>query len=74
MVRAHYKRGDIRWTDKVTIGNTDKKRPKGRPFSKWWDEIKKFTECLHQIQKQEAQRNKWKCLEKVFVLKWNDMG
>ena len=70
------RRDDERWTKRVTDWEiTNIKRPKGRPYTRWCDEIKKFVGQVHRNWKSEAlDRGKWKCLGEAYVLQWNDTG
>ena len=63
------RRRDNRWTKTVTDWEiTGVKRPRGRPYTRWRDDIRKFDRKW----KEKAQdRNDWKHLGEAYVLQWN---
>ena len=74
-----YRRQDNRWTKKVTDWDINKKRPKGRPPTRWRDEIDKFEKSGVRNWKQTWEhktqdRNDWKKLGEAYVLQWTDTG
>ena len=73
------RRQDNRWTKKVTDWDINDKRPKGRPPTRWRDEIDKFEKSgvrnWKQTWKQKTQdRKDWKKLGEAYVLQWTDTG
>lgn len=61
------RRDDGKWTGRVT----DVERSRGRPSTRWCDEMK-FTERVHRNWKLEAlSRSERKCVGVSCVLQWN---
>ena len=74
-----YRRQENRWTKKVTDWDINEKRPKGRPPTRWRDEIDKFEKSgvrnWKQNWKQKTQdKNDWNKLGEAYVLQWTDTG
>ena len=67
------RRQDRRWTKITTDWEiTDATRPKGRPMTRWSDEIRKFG-GKHWKQKTDDRVN-WRQLGEAYVLQWNVEG